>query len=442
MHDFHLSRRRFTALAAGTTALSALPLGHSAFAQAPREVEIRGGQFRPVSIAVTDFLGDAQQGPALTQVMINNFRRSVYLAPVEQRSFTEKITNPDQAPQWDAWRTINAQYVVTGRTGRGPDGRMRTEFRLWDVTSGQQAAGQQFVTDPNNSRRVAHIISDAIFSRITGEKGFFDTRIVFVDETGPKERRRKRLAVMDQDGANVRYLTRGDDLALTPRFSPSSQDVAFMSFGNGDPKVTLLNVETSQREVVGNFPGMTFSPRFSPDGQKIIMSLTSGASTNIYAMDLRSRATTRLTDTSGIDTSPCYSPDGSQIAFESDRGGGQQIYVMGAGGGNARRISFSQGARYSTPVWSPKGDLIAFTRQRSGAFGIGVMRPDGSGERIITEGYHNEGPTFAPNGLFLMFFRDPGSGAKIYMADVTGRGEFPVPTPSFASDPSWGPLLS
>ena len=374
--------------------------------------------------------------------MTNNFRRSVYLAPVDSRSFSEKITNPDQPPQWDAWRTINAQYVVTGRTGRGPDGRMRTEFRLWDVTSGQQAAGQQFVTDPNNSRRVAHIISDAIFSRITGEKGFFDTRVVFVDETGPKERRRKRLAVMDQDGANVRYLTRGEDLALTPRFSPSSQDVAFMSFGNGDPKVTLLNVETSQREVVGNFPGMTFSPRFSPDGQKIIMSLTSGSSTNIYAMDLRSRATTRLTDTSGIDTSPCYSPDGSQITFESDRGGGQQIYVMGAGGGNARRISFSQGARYSTPVWSPKGDLIAFTRQRAGSFGIGVMRPDGSGERIITEGYHNEGPTFAPNGLFVMFFRDPGSGAKIFMADVTGRGEFPVPTPSFASDPSWGPLLS
>jgi len=441
MHDFHLSRRRFTALAAGTTALSTLPLA-GAFAQAPREVEIRGGQFKPVTIAVTDFLGDAQQGPALSQVMTNNFRRSVYLAPVDSRSFSEKITNPDQPPQWGAWRPLNAQYVAPGRTGRGPDGRMRTEFRLWDVTSGQQAAGQQFVTDPNNSRRVAHIISDAIFSRITGEKGFFDTRVVFVDETGPKERRRKRLAVMDQDGANVRYLTRGEDLALTPRFSPSSQDVAFMSFGNGDPKVTLLNVETSQREVVGNFPGMTFSPRFSPDGQKIIMSLTSGSSTNIYAMDLRSRATTRLTDTSGIDTSPCYSPDGSQITFESDRGGGQQIYVMGAGGGNARRISFSQGARYSTPVWSPKGDLIAFTRQRAGSFGIGVMRPDGSGERIITEGYHNEGPTFAPNGLFVMFFRDPGSGAKIFMADVTGRGEFPVPTPSFASDPSWGPLLS
>ena len=441
------SRRRFNALAAGAATLpligGRLATG-PAVAQSPREVEIRGGTFRPVSVAVTDFVGDAQQGPALTQVIVNNLRRSVYLTPVDHRTFIEKIANPDQPPQWDSWRTINAQYVVTGRTGRGPDGRMRTDFRLWDVATGQQAAGQQFVTDPNNSRRVAHIVSDAIFTRITGEKGFFDTRVVFVDETGPKERRRKRLAIMDQDGANVRYLTRGDDLALTPRFSPSSQDVTFMSFGAGDPKVSLLNVETGQREVVGNFPGMTFSPRFSPDGQKIVMSLSSGSATNIYSMDLRSRSTTRLTDSSGIDTSPCFSPDGGQIVFESDRGGGQQLYVMGAGGGAARRISFGQNARYSTPVWSPKGDYIAFTRQRAGAFGIGVMKPDGSGERIITEGFHNEGPTFAPNGLFLMFFRDPGgqAGSHIYMADITGRGEFRVPTPSFGSDPSWGPLLS
>jgi TolB protein len=442
MMNSPFSRRRFNSLLAGAATLPLI--GGRALAQSPREVEIRGGQFRPVSIAVTDFIGDAQQGPALTQVVNNNFRRSVYLSPVDPRTFTEKSTNPDQPPQWDAWRTINAQYVVTGRTGRGPDGRMRTDFRLWDVATGQQAAGQQFVTDPNNSRRVAHIVSDAIFTRITGEKGFFDTRVVFVDESGPAERRRKRLAIMDQDGANIRYLTRGDDLALTPRFSPSSQDVTFMSFGQGDPKVSLLNVESGQREVVGNFPGMTFSPRFSPDGQKIVMSLSSGSATNIYSMDLRSRSTTRLTDTSGIDTSPCFSPDGSQIVFESDRGGGQQLYIMGAGGGAARRISFGANARYSTPVWSPKGDYIAFTRQRSGSFGIGVMKVDGSGERIITEGFHNEGPTFAPNGLFLMFFRDPGgqSGARIFMADITGRGEFPVPTPSFGSDPSWGPLLS
>ncbi len=448
----HLFTRRSAGLSlAGSLAgLAASPIigtplqGFSAQAQAPRELEIRGGSFRPVNIAVTNFAGDAQQGPALSAVITDNFRRSVYLAPIDQRTFTDRNPNPDAPPNFDAWRAINAQYVVLGRTGRGPDGRLRTEFRLWDVASGQQVAGQQFVTDPQNSRRVAHIVSDAIFSRITGEKGCFDTRVAFIDESGPREKRRKRLALMDQDGANVRYLSTGDELVVTPRFSPSSQEVTYMAFGAGDPRVYLLNIETRQREVVGNFPGMTFSPRFSPDGQRIIMSLSQGSSTNLYTMDLRSRTTTRLTNTAGIDTSPSYSPDGSQIVFESDRGGGQQVYLMAANGGGAKRISFGQGARYSTPVWSPKGDFIAFTRQRAGSFGIGVMKPDGSGERIITEGFHNEGPTWAPNGLFLMFFREPGgqAGGKIYMTDVTGRGEFVVKTPAFASDPSWGPLLS
>ncbi|HZY13255.1 MAG TPA: Tol-Pal system beta propeller repeat protein TolB [Beijerinckiaceae bacterium] len=433
------TRRSVAGLLLSSALVPALPLRAQ-----ERYLDVRpGGQFRPIMIAVTNFGGDPDAGHALSDIITNNFSRSVFLQPIDPKSFVDRTTNPDQPPQMDAWRVVNAQFVVTGRGQRTGDGRLKSEFRLWDVTTGQQVAGQQYVTDPNNSRRVAHIISDAIFTRITGEKGFFDTRVVFIDETGPKERRRKRLAIMDQDGQNVRYLTRGDELVVTPRFSPSSQDVTYMSFSQGDPRVFLLNIETGQREVVGNFPGMTFAPRFAPDGQRIVMSLTQGTSSNLYVMDLRSRNTTRLTDTAAIDTSPSYSPDGSRIVFESDRGGSQQIYVMGGSGGGAQRISFGEG-RYSTPVWSPKGDYIAFTKQGRGSFAIGVMKPDGSGERILTEGYHNEGPTWAPNGLYLMFFRDPGgqSGARIYMMDVFGRGEFPVPTPSFASDPAWGPLLS
>ena len=400
-----------------------------------------GAEFKPVTVAVTQFAGDPEAAQ-LTGIITNNFSRSVFLAPIDPKTFVDHPGNPDVPLQMASWKAINAQFVVTGRAMRGGNGKLQTEFRLWDVTSGAQVAGQQYVTDPNNARRVAHIISDAIFTRITGEKGFFDTRVVFVDETGPAVRRRKRLAIMDQDGANVRYLTRGDELVVTPRFSPSSQDVTYMAFGNSDPKVLLLNIETGQREVVGNFPGMTFAPRFSPDGQKIIMSLSQGGASNLYAMDLRSRATTRLSNSSAIDTSPSYSPDGSQIVFDSDRGGTQQLYVMPGTGGAAQRISFGEGT-YSTPVWSPRGDFIAFTRQAKGMFAIGVMKPDGSGERILTEGFHNEGPTWAPNGLFLMFFRDPGgeSGAHIFMIDLFGRAEFPVPTPSYASDPAWGPLL-
>lgn len=436
---FAITRRNALTLMGGAALAPALAA--PAFAQ--RSLDIRGGSFRPVPIAIPPLVGDDALSRLLTGVITNNFRRSVYVTPLDPKSFTARIDNPDAPPGFDSWRAINAQYLVTGRTGRSGDGRLRTEFRLWDVTRGQQIAGQQYVTDPNNSRRVAHIVSDAIFTRITGESGFFDTRVVFVDERGPKQKRQKRLAIMDQDGANMRFLTGPNDLVVTPRFSPNSQDVTYMSFGHGDPKVYLLNLDNGQREVVGNFPGMTFSPRFSPDGQRIIMSLATGSITNLFAMDLRSRTTMRLTDTQGIDTSPSYSPDGSQIVFESDRGGSQQLYIMSANGGGARRISFGANARYSTPVWSPKGDYIAFTRQRSGAFAIGVMKPDGSGERIITEGFHNEGPSWAPNGLYLMFFRDPGGagGPRLYMANISGRGEFRVPTPSYASDPSWSPLL-
>jgi TolB protein len=423
--------------AAGLAAYSTAGLG-----QGLDIVVGKGGAFKPVNVAVTNFGGDSQLGALVTSVIANNFRRSVFIVPVDAKSFIEKQTNPE-APAFDEWKMVNAQFVVAGRSARGADGRVKTEFRLWDVSTGQQVAGQQYVTDAGEVRRVSHIISDAVFSRVTGEKGWFDSRVAFISESGPKERRVKRLAVMDQDGANVRNLTSGDDLILTPRFSPNSQELTYMSFGRSDPQVYLLNVESRQSEVVGKFPGMSFSPRFSPDGQRLVMSISQGSATNIFSMDLRSRAPTRLTDTQAIDTSPSYSPDGQRIVFESDRGGTQQIYVMGAGGGGAQRLSHGEGARYSTPVWSPKGDYIAFTRQKGGSFGIGVMKPDGSGERILTEGFHNEGPTWAPNGLYVMFFREPqGSGGpKLFMADVFGRAEFPVPTPTFASDPAWSPLL-
>ncbi len=407
-----------------------------------RYLDIRpGGNFTPVMIAVAPFVSEGQDGAKITAIITNNFKRSVYLSPLDAQSFAEPSPDPD-APQLAAWKATAAQFLVTGRVGRSGDG-LKTEFRLWDLGTGQQVAGQQYSTEASNARRVAHIVSDAVFVRITGEKGWFDSRVVFVDETGAAEKRRKRLTIMDQDGGNVKYLTRGNDLVVTPRFSPTAQEIAFMSFGEADPKVLLLNIETGQREAVGNFPGMTFSPRFSPDGRRVVMSLEEGSASNIYTLDLATRATTRLTNVAAIDTSPSYSPDGGKIVFESDRGGTQQIYIMGAFGGDGNRISFGDG-RYSTPVWSPRGDYIAFTKQKAGQFGIGIMKPDGSGERILTEGFHNEGPTWAPNGLYIMFFRDPGNGggSRIFMCDLFGRGEFAVPTPAGASDPAWGPLLA
>ena len=432
-----LTRRR---LLAGAGALAVLA---PRSAGAVLRLDITQGNVQPMPIALPDFVSESDIGRNVTAVISGNLQRSGLFAPINPAAFIEKITNSDNVPRFTDWRTINAQALVTGRITRQGDGRLKAEFRLWDVFAGQQLDGKQYFTTPDNWRRIAHIISDAIYERLTGDKGYFDSRVVFVDETGPKDRRVKRLAIMDQDGAGVRYLTRGDDLVLTPRFNPSTQEITYMSYGQGDPRVYLLNIETNQREIVGNFPGMSFSPRFSPDGQRVILSLQEGGNSNIFIMDLRSKAMTRLTDTPAIDTSPSYSPNATQICFESDRGGKPQIYIMGASGGAAQRISFGEGS-YSTPVWSPRGDYIAFTRQAGGKFAIGVMKPDGTGERVLTEGFHNEGPTFAPNGRVIMFFRDPGgnAGPSLFTVDVAGRNEQRVPTPSFASDPAWSPLLS
>src|SRR5580704_12736572 len=315
-----------------TIGLASTPL-LAAAARAELVVPIDRANFVPMPIAIPDLEGEGDLGAKVAGVIANDLQRSGVFQPIDKKAFIEKVVSPDAVPQFDSWKAINAQALVTGRVARD-SARLHAEFRLWDVQTGQQATGQQYTTDANNWRRVAHLIADAIYSKITGAGGFFDTRIVFVDETGPKQARRKRLAIMDQDGANVRYLTEGGELVVTPRFSPNSQEVTYMAFAqNGDASVRLLNIETGQREIVGNFPGMTFAPRFSPDGQRVVMSLEQSGNANIYTMDLRSRATTRLTDTQAIDTSPSYSPDGSQIVFESDRGGGQQIYMMSAAGG-------------------------------------------------------------------------------------------------------------
>ena len=440
--DTPVSRR---ALLTGATAFGFATLAPF-HALAQLKLDVTRGTFQPVPIALPDFVavgGDPELARNVTQVITNNLRRSGLFAPIEQQAYIERISNIDAVPRFPDWRAINAQALVTGRMTRQGDGRLRAEFRLWDVYASQQLTGQQYFTQPDNWRRIAHIISDAIYERLTGDKGYFDSRIVFVDESGPRNKRIKRLTLMDQDGANVRYLTRGDQLVLTPRFSPSTQEITYMAFGQGDPRVFLLNLETGQREMVGNFPGMTFAPRFSPDGQRVIMSLQQGRNSHIHVLDLRSKQTVQLTDGPSLDTAPSYSPDGARICFESDRGGSQQIYVMGANGGQAQRISFGEGS-YSTPVWSPRGDTIAFTKMGRGQFGIGIMGVDGSGERLLTEGFHNEGPTFAPNGRVIMFFRDPrgGQGPSLHTVDLTGRNEQQVQTPGFASDPAWSPLLS
>jgi len=420
-------------------------------ARAQLSVDITRGFVEPLPIAVSSFHAldgeSVTAGSDIAGVITSNLESSGLFEPLDQRAFIQEPASLHAGPRFADWRLINAEALVSGTVDLQEDGRMRVEFRLWDVLAEEQLVGLAYTTSPSNWRRIAHIISDEVYERLTGEGGYFDTRVVYIAESGPQNRRVKRLAIMDQDGENHRYLTDGSTLVLTPRFSPTRQEITFMSYEGDRPRVYLFNLNTGQREVLGEFPGMTFAPNFSPDGNRVIFSMSAGGNTDIYTLDLRTRSTARLTNNPSIDTSPSYSPDGRRIVFNSDRGGGQQLYVMDAQGGNTQRISFGDG-RYATPVWSPRGDLIAFTRMHQGNFYVGVMRPDGSGERMISRGYLVEGPTWAPNGRVLSFFRqEPADSSgqvrsRLVTVDVTGFNERELPTPMDASDPTWSPLQS
>ncbi len=419
-------------------------------ALAELKIDVTRGQVNPMPIAIPDFYSDIavdqELGRNMVEVINDDLKRSGLFRPLNPRSFIQDARAAQANPNFKEWRAINAQALVTGILSRTGDGRTRVEFRLWDVSAEHQQVGMAYMTTSSNWRRIAHIISDTIYKRITGEEGYFDSRIVYISETGPANKRIKRLAIMDQDGQNHHFLTDGRTLVLTPRFSPTAQKITYMAYYNNRPRVYLYDIDTGRQEVLGDFPGMTFSPRFAPDGNKVVMSLIKNGNSDIYTMDLRNKSVKRLTRTNSISTSPSYSPDGKSIVFESDRSGSQQLYVMNSDGSGAHRITFGKG-RYAGPVWSPRGDLIAFTRMYRGQFFIGVIHPDGRGERLITKSFHVEGPTWAPNGRVLSYFKEiptgvrkTGRSARLYTIDLTGFNETRVHTPLDGSDPAWSPL--
>ncbi len=473
MTDFllpSLRRRSLLGGVAGTAALFGAPAMVRAQAVAPPRgpaagapgggqsavIDVNRARTDPIPIALPGMTGSdgasAQLGQDIMGVVTSDLANCGLFRPINPSAFIQASASaPSDVPNFANWKAIGAQALVTGRAESQGGGQIRVEFRLWDVLPGTQLQGTAYTTTPANWRRIAHIIADVIYERLLGEKGYFDTRICYIAATGPRDRRTKRLAIMDQDSANNRFLTDGSWLVLTPRFHPTRDEIAFMSYANNRPRVYIFNLGTGQQRVLGDFPGMTFAPRFSPDGNSVVMSVVNGGGSDIVVVELGSHASRRLTNSGAIDVSPCYSPDGSQIVFNSDRGGDQQLYIMGAGGGGAKRISFGSG-RYATPVWSPRGDLIAFTRfgGEVGNFAIGVMHPDGSGERILSESFSVEGPTFAPNGRVLMFWRQTaardsrgaGFSSRLVSIDITGFNERAVQTPTDASDPAWSPLAA
>ncbi|HQT66083.1 MAG: Tol-Pal system beta propeller repeat protein TolB [Rhodospirillales bacterium 20-60-12] len=446
-----LSRRLLLGAGAGSLLLPGMGFAQSAFAQSAGSndaINVSGAQNAPIPIAIapfTDGSSNASQiGAQITQVISDDLSHCGLFRPIDPLSFVPN-SMANGVPVFSNWTILGAQALVTGSASDQGGGQIRVEYRLWSVQQQKQLQGTAYTTTEANSRRIAHIIADDVYQQLIGEKGYFDTRVAYISVAGSPTSPNRRLAVMDYDGANNRFLTSGQSMALSPQFSPTSQKLAFMSFEGNSPRVYLFDLQSGQRQVVGSFGDMTFGPRFSPDGASLLMSVSHGSGAAIVKVDLASRAVTELTDANSINVTPCYSPDGSKIVFNSDRDGDQQLFVMGADGSGAKRISFGNG-RYAEPVWSPRGDLIAFTRLGEGGFAIGVMQPDGSGERILSQGFLVEGPTFCPNGRVIMFYRETplhiGHDSTLVTIGIDGFNERAIPTPTNATDPSWSPLLS
>lgn len=425
-------------------------------AKAQLNINISGATQAPIPVAFPKIISDNNglgaffgfsYADKVRDVVLADLERSGLFRIINERSYIQKFTSLDDQPIFGDWRVINAQVLIQSAIMEENGQELRLRFKLWDIVSQKELIFEVYTADKDNWRRMAHSMADAIYERLTGDKGYFNTVIAYISESGPSSKRVKRLALMDQDGDGHQFLTSGANLVLTPRFSPDMQYIAYLSFINNKPRVYMYNLRTQRTELLGNFPGMTFAPAFSPDSKYVLMSYAKNGVTDIYEMDLATRQSKKLTSGPSIDTSPSYSPDGSKIVFNSDRGGNQQLYVMNRDGSNVERISFKQGARYATPVWSPRGDYIAFTRMQGGQFQIGVMYPDGSGERILANGFLVEGPTWSPNGRVLMFYRQNRGTAttnapvQLYSVDITGQNERLVLTPGDGSDPAWSPLL-
>jgi TolB protein len=420
-------------------------------ASAQLEIDITQGIVEPLPIAVSELYGStpeaAQLGRDIADVVSADLASSGLLRPIDRRAFIQSPEELQNLPRFADWRQINAEALVTGTVIAG-DGanELTVEFRLWDVIAASRMGGLSFNANADQWRRVAHRIADAVYQRITGEDGYFDSQIVYVSETGPALDRVKRIAVMDQDGANHRFLTDGSDLVITPRFDPKGTSIAYMAYRSRVPQIYQRNLLTNAEQPIGDFPGMTFAPKFSPDGSRLAMSLATNGNTDLYVIDLQDGRPAgerrRLTTSQSIDTSPSFSPDGRELVFNSDRAGSPQLYTMSANGGEPRRISFG-GGNYGSPAWSPRGDLIAFTKIKGGLFHIGIMKTDGSDERLLTRSALDEAPTWSPNGRVILFSRkNYGTNRiRLFSIDVTGYNERELPTPLDASDPDWSILI-
>ncbi|MDE2303865.1 MAG: Tol-Pal system protein TolB [Sphingomonadales bacterium] len=394
----------------------------------------------PASVDGSSGLGTAALGRAIAEVITADLRNNGLFKPVGPNALPQVPFAEVAAPDFAGWAGRNAGMLVQGAVVAGTDGSLDVGCGLYDVRLQQQLIRTSLTLPPADWRRAAHKCADTIYSRLSGESPFFDSRIAYIAETGPKDHRMKRLAIMDSDGANHRFITTGQAMALTPRYSPDYRSIAYLSYLDGEPRLYIYDIATNHQRLLVATHHPTFAPRWSPDGKFLLYSMAIAGNTNIYRIPVDGGPSQQLTDTPGINIGGSYAPDGKRIVFESDRSGSQQVYVMNADGSNQRRISFF-GGRAATPEWSPRGDLIAFTHI-AGNLRIAVMTPDGSAMRYLTDSWQDEAPTWSPNGRIVQFFRTAqGSGhTSIWQVDLTGHNLRRLPTPVDASDPAWGPV--
>jgi len=419
---------------------------------APIEVDVVGGMSAPTPIAIPIMPTPAATGTAagntallgrqVTEVITADLRNSGLFTPLSADKLAAVAMDQVTTPDFNTWSSTGASALVEGFVRANSDGSLTIGCYLYDVVTKAELTRQGFNVAPADWRRAAHKCADTAYARLTGEGPYFDSRIVYISESGPKAHRVKRLAIMDQDGANHHFLTNGQSIALTPRFAPNHQALVYMSYAGERGRIYVFDMRSGQQRLVVNSPNLTFAPRVSPDNRYVLFSMSIAGNANIYRVPISGGEPERLTAAPGISTGGSYSPDGSKIVFESDRSGSQQLYVMNADGSDQHRISFGEG-RYATPAWSPRGDSIAFTKIAGGSFRVGIMSPSGSNEKLLTSAWQDEGPSWSPNGRVVSFFRlERGSGrSEIWSVDLTGANARHIATPLDGSDPSWGPLL-
>ena len=421
-------------------------------ARAELKVDIIAGAVDPISIAIQKFETgkgvSSSDATMIRDVVENDLRRTGLFRIVSHDAFPEYV-KMGEMPDFKSWTAIHAQVLVQASLTLDEEKRYKLEFYVWDVNGTEQIEAQSLVASKKSARRLAHIMADAIYERLTGEVGYFDTQIVFIAESGPVGDRVKRMAIMDQDGYGFRYLSDAKTFVMSPHFSPNMQTVVFLSYRDDDPMIWTLDLDTGAQRKLGQFGGMNFSPRFSPDGTRVALSLVKNGLTHIYEYNLEDKTLRQLTFGNSLDTSPSYSPDGKKMAFNSDRTGRQQIHVLDLETGKEERITFGNG-RYATPAWSPDGQFIAFTKIADDTFYIGVMSPNGRNEKILAGGWYMEAPSWAPNSRRVVYYETEKLGpaeterqSHIRSIDIMGQNLYDIEIPDGISgvEPTWSPRL-